>query len=92
MAACLFADACPSSTLRFLCLQRPTAVLSGNAELPTRQAAIHARSVCAALPARSSYTPAFLAASALCFPGGFNKTGLLDDIKFKVCLRLRRCG
>lgn len=32
----------------------------------------------------SSYAPAFLGAAALCFPGGFNKTGLLDDIKFKV--------
>lgn len=35
-------------------------------------------------PARSSYVPTFLGAAALCFPGGFNKSGLLDDIKFKV--------
>lgn len=35
-------------------------------------------------PPCSSYAPAFLGAAALCFPGGFNKTGLLDDIKFKA--------
>lgn len=36
------------------------------------------------LGAISGYTPAFLATSALCFPDGYEKTGLSDDIKFKV--------
>ena len=35
-------------------------------------------------PPCSSYAPAFLGAAALCFTDGFNKTGLLDDIKFMV--------
>ncbi|PSC73894.1 Serine threonine-kinase 2 19 [Micractinium conductrix] len=36
------------------------------------------------LGAVSAYVPAFLGASALCFPEGYSKTGLTDDIKFKV--------
>jgi hypothetical protein len=38
------------------------------------------------LGAISGYTPAFLATSALCFPDGYAKTGLADDIKFKASL------
>ena len=36
------------------------------------------------MPLCSAYVPAFLGASALCFPEGYSKTGLTDDIKFKV--------
>lgn len=36
-----------------------------------------------ALP-RSAYVPLFLATTAFCFPEGYNNTGLLEELKFKV--------
>ncbi|KAL4428069.1 hypothetical protein ABPG75_002158 [Micractinium tetrahymenae] len=32
----------------------------------------------------SAYVPLFLATTAFCFPEGYNNTGLLDELKFKV--------
>lgn len=36
------------------------------------------------LGAVSAYVPLFLATTAFCFPEGYNNTGLLDELKFKV--------